>query len=369
MFTWVEVDTKAIKHNITAFRKLIGKDRLLMPVVKANAYGHGMVEIAKICDKSKDVDRICVVSGGEAITLLENRIKKPIQILSFYDLDKSLTKLIGKNIIFPVYNSEQINYLQKIGERLKKKIKIHLKLDTGASRTGILIKDLADFIKKINKSNHLELEGLMSHFASSEENEEYTRQQIKTFEKATQLIEEKGTNLKIRHMACSAASTLYPTSLFNGMRLGLSLYGLYPAKEVTKIIKLKPALSWRTKIIQVKTLPAGSKIGYGGTYTVPNEQTIAILPIGYWDGLDRSLSNTGEVLVEGIHCPIRGRICMNLTMVDVSKIKNPKTGLVATIIGKSGGEILTAEDIAEKINTINYEVVDRINPLIPRIYR
>jgi alanine racemase len=170
-------------------------------------------------------------------------------------------------------------------------------------------------------------------------------------------------------MACSAASTLYPTSLFNGMRLGLSLYGLYPAKEVTKIIKLKPALSWRTKIIQVKTLPAGSKIGYGGTYTVPNEQTIAILPIGYWDGLDRSLSNTGEVLVEGIHCPIRGRICMNLTMVDVSKIKNPKTGLVATIIGKSGGEILTAEDIAEKINTINYEVVDRINPLIPRIYR
>jgi len=340
-----------------------------MPVVKANAYGHGMIEIAKICDKAKDVDRICVVSGGEAIALRENGIKKPIQILSFYDLDKSLTKLIGKNIIFPVYSIEQINYLQKIGEGLNKKIKIHLKLDTGAARTGILIKDLATFIQKIHGSNRLELEGLMSHFASSEENKKHTRQQIKIFEEAARLIEDTGIKLKVKHMACSAASTIYPASLFNGMRLGLSLYGLYPAEEITKIIKLKPALSWHTKIIQVKTLSAGSKIGYGGTYTTPNRQTIAVLPVGYWDGLDRGLSNIGEVLVKGIRCPIRGRICMNLTMVDVSKVKNPGAGMVATIIGRSKGKILTADDIAKKINTINYEVVDRINPLIPRIYR
>ncbi len=368
MQTWIEIDRKAIEHNIKGFKRLIGKEKMLMPVVKANAYGHGMVEVAKICDKSKDVDRICVVSGEEAAALRRASIKKPIQILSFYDLDESIKKIIGKNIIFPVYNLEQIHYLHKIGERLNIKIKINLKVDTGASRTGILFPELDHYLDIIVRSHALELEGLMSHFASSEEDSKYTKEQIDKFKQVLTVIGKRGIKLKVMHMACSAASALHKDALFNGTRLGLSLYGLYPAEKVRRVIKLKPALSWHTKVIQVKKLKPGTKIGYGGTYTTKTRETIAVLPIGYWDGFDRGLSNKGEVLVEGIRCPVRGRICMNLTMVDVSRVHNIKVGTKVTIIGKCKQKVISADNVAKKLNTINYEVVARINPLIPRIY-
>ncbi|MFA5127579.1 MAG: alanine racemase [Patescibacteria group bacterium] len=368
MLTWVEVDKEAIEFNLRQFRKLIGSDRLLMPVVKANAYGHGFLEVAKICDKSPQVDRMCVVNDDEAFTLTENKIRKPVQILTFYELDKTekTLKLAKKGVIFPLFSLKQAIFLNKIGERAGKKIKVHIKVDTGASRVGLLPKEILPFLEKINKFSHLEIEGLFSHFAASEEDRIFTEHQMSSFEKIISDLEKRGYHIPIKHFACSSASVLYKKSLLNGVRLGLSLYGLYPDDLSKKIIKLQPALSWHTKIIQVRTLPAWTKIGYGGSFTTKRTTKIAVLPVGYWDGYDRGLSNKSFVLIGGKKCPIRGRICMNICMADVSAVKNVKAGDGAVLIGRQKSNSISADNLADFAGTINYEIVDRINPLILR---
>ncbi|MDD4476815.1 MAG: alanine racemase [Patescibacteria group bacterium] len=369
MFTWVEIKSNNIRHNLRQFRKMVGKKTLLMPVVKSNAYGHGILGVAKICDQSPEADRICVVNLEEALELKKNKIKKPIMILSFYELDEKKIKIAAKNkIIFPIYSERQISFLNKAGERVGKKIKVHLKIDTGASRMGILPKDAQMFAKKIKQSKFLDLEGIWSHFASSEEDKKFTKKQIKIFNETIKTLTDIGINPPIKHMACSAASALYPKSFFNGVRLGLSLYGIHPIKKSIKKIRLKPALSWHTKIIQVKDIPTGAKIGYGGTFTVSKPTKIAIIPVGYWDGFDRKFSNRAFVIIKGQKCPIRGRICMNLCMVEIKNHKI-KVGDEAIIIGKGKNKIITAENLAGWAETINYEIIDRINPLIPRIFK
>ena len=368
MLTWVEVSKSAIKHNLAQFKRLIGSQVLLMPVVKSNAYGHGIVEVAKICDGDKNVDRICVIDLNEALELISNGIKKPVMILSFYELDEKKLKIaIQHKVIFPVYSKDQINCLNKVASRLRTKVAIHLKIDTGTTRVGILPNQAVTFVKKISKLRYLYLEGIWSHFASSESDHAYTQKQLAIFNKVVEVIEKEGTIIPIKHFACSAATALHPVARFNAVRLGLSTYGLYPDKKSKENITLKPALSLNTKIIQVKTVPTNTKVGYGGTYTTKQPTKIAVLPMGYWDGIDRRLSNIGEVIVKGKKCPIRGRICMNLTMIDVTKIKNVKTGDTVTFIGRQGKEYISADEVANKVGTINYELVDRINPQIKRI--
>jgi alanine racemase len=223
------------------------------------------------------------------------------------------------------------------------------------------------YAKKITDTNNLELEGVFSHFASSEDDLKYSKKQEDTFKKTIDELEKNNIHITIKHFACSAATIFLKTAHFNAVRLGLGLYGLYPNENSKKIVKLKPALRLNTKIIQIKTIGPNTKIGYGGTYITKKQSKIAILPIGYWDGLDRKLSNTGQVIVKGIKCPIRGRICMNLMMIDVTKIKRVQVGDEVVIIGKQGQSEIGVDELAKQIGTINYEVVDRINPLLPRI--
>ena len=368
MLTKVLINKKAIEHNIKQFKKLVGKDILLMPVVKSNAYGHGIIEIAKICDLNSFVDRICVVNLDEAISLINNGIKKPIIILGFYELNINKIKIAIKNkIIFLVYLLDLINFLNSLAKSMGEIVKIHLKIDTGTTRIGIMPDEVLNFAQKIIKLKNLYLEGVWSHFASSEDDFEYTKQQQIMFEKTIDKLEKNNIYIPIKHFACSAATIFHKTASFSAVRLGLGLYGLYPNEKSKKIIKLLPALSMNTKIIQVKTVKQNTKIGYGGTFITKSKSKIAILPIGYWDGIDRKLSNIGEVIIRGTKCPIRGRICMNLTMVDVSKIKQVNVGDEATIIGKQGKNSIGVDDLAKQIGTINYEVVDRINPLLHRI--
>ncbi len=370
MLTWVEVNKQAIEYNLKQFRRLIGAKTLLMPVVKSNAYGHGLIKVAEICQGSKEVDRICVVNLDEALELLRNGIKKPIMILSFYELDAEKIKIaIAKKVIFPIYSEDQINFLNNVAKKIKTAVKVHLKVDVGTTRVGILPKDALKFAKKITQSNNLNLEGIWSHFASSETDKKFTDKQQHCFEDIINELEKNKIKIPLRHLACSAATILHKNSHFNGIRLGLSTYGLYPDKNSRKIIKLKPALSLNTKIIQLKTVPKKTKIGYGGTFTTSSATVIAVLPIGYWDGIDRRMSNNGEVLIGGQKCPILGRICMNLMMVNVTKLKKIKVGQTATVIGQQGKSKITADDIAKNIGTINYEIVDRINPLIKRIIK
>lgn len=368
MFTWLEIDPRAIRHNLRQFKKLIGRKVMLMPVIKANAYGHGFLTVAKICQSAKDADRICVVNLDEALELIKHRFtKKPIMILSFFDRnEKKLSLAVKNNIIFPLYSLENAALLNKIGERVNKKIKVHLKIDTGASRLGILPAQVPDFIDKLKKYKKLDLEGIWSHFASSEEDFAYTKDQHTAFTSVCKNLKNRGLNIPVKHIACSAAGAIYNFTHENAVRLGLSLYGLYPANKAKKAIKLKPALSWFTTIIQVKTLPTGSKIGYGGTYTAKRPTKIAILPVGYWDGYDRRLSNRGYVLIKNKLCPVLGRVCMNICMVDSTGLA-VKTGDKAVLIGKDKTKSITADDLARWCETVNYEVVSRINPLLPRI--
>lgn len=370
MHTWVEIDKKAINHNLAQFKKIIGPDKLLMPVVKANAYGHGIIEVAKICDRNRGVGRICVVNDDEALQLVETKIKKPIMILSFYDLndEHKMYSLVKAGIIFPIYRLDQIKLLNKLGGKAHVKIRVHLKVDCGTGRIGVLPDEAPTIAKKITTKKYLQLEGLWSHFASSESDEVYTKKQHEIFQKTATEIEQRGIKIPIKHMACSASTVLFSLKQYSAARVGISTYGLHPSPNTKSKITLKPALSWHTRIIQVKTLPKGSKISYGGTYTAKAAIALAVLPVGYYDGYDRGMSNVAKVIIKGKLCPIRGRICMNLCMADITNIKGVKAGDMATLIGKSGQARVSAEDLATWSNTINYEIVDRINPTIPRIY-
>ncbi|MBI4994582.1 alanine racemase, partial [Candidatus Peregrinibacteria bacterium] len=244
----------------------------------------------------------------------------------------------------------------------------HLKIDTGAARIGFLPNDLLKNAGLLKKLNNLEIEGVFSHFASSEENKRFTQTQLRIFNQTILKLSKQGINPSLKHIACTAATLALPSSQHNAIRLGIGFYGLFPSRQIKKmnVIKLKPALSWHARLIQVREIPKKTLIGYGGAYQTRRKTQLGIIPVGYWDGLDRRFSNCGQVLFKGKKCAILGRICMNLTMIDLTGL-NAKTGDKITLIVRQGKAEITADDLAQKINTINYEVVTRINPQIKRI--
>ena len=369
MLTWVEIDFQAIHHNLKQFRKLIGPDILLMPVIKRNAYGHGFLEAARIVGDSPLVDRVCVAGLDEAITLLKNGFKKPIIILSFYELESpDISLAIKKGVAFPIYTKEQVTSLNTLASALGKRAIVHLKIDTGTSRLGILPDEAVRFGQFLKQQKNLNWEGLWSHFSSSEEDSIETNRQIKLFNQVIANLKKEGIDPPIKHMACTASTILHPDSRHQAVRVGLGTYGLYPSAACQTKIKLRPALSWHTKLIQIKDIPAATAISYGRTHKVKRPTRLGVLPIGYYDGYDRRFSSTAEVLVKGHACHVLGRICMNLTMIDLTDVPGSiKVGERATLIGQQGKNSVTADNLADWSKTINYEIVDRINPLLPRI--
>ena len=366
--SWVEISRSAILYNLAQFQKITGKKVEIMPIVKSNAYGHGMIETAKLI--SSKVKWLGVVSLGEAIELRKNKIKNRIFVLS-YAQSRYLEQGIRQNIDLPVYDLAYAKLISKISKKVKKIAKVHIKIDTGTSRVGVLAKDAVKFIQQVNKLPNLKIQGVWSHFAASEENQKYTQLQLNNFNKILDQLEKLKINIPTKHFSCSAAALTQPQAHFDLVRLGLSLYGLWPSALAKRIalkkypwLKLKPALNWKTKVLQVKNISKGTKVSYGCAYTAKKKMKIAVIAVGYWEGFDRHLSNKGEVIISGQRCKVIGRVCMNLTIVDVSKVKNVKSGDEVTLIGKK----ITAEEIAEKINTINYEIVTQINPELPRIY-
>jgi alanine racemase len=347
-----------------------------MAVVKSNAYGHGLLETAKICGNEADwfgVDNI-----DEAIALREAGVKQPILVLGYIPFDR-VGDAAENNISFVAYNTEMLDYLSGLPRSArndkKPKAKIHIKVETGTSRQGIEGKELLNFIKKAATDKNIEIEGIYTHYANIEDTTDpsYAMEQLKRFNENV-AVAEKIVKIPLKHSACSAAFINYPDTHFNMVRAGISLYGMWPSNETMLVAKqknvdleLKPALAWRTQIAQIKKIPAGTAVSYGLTEKVKRDSAIGILPVGYWDGYDRGLSSTGEVLIDGKRAKILGRICMNMTVVDLTDIPKTKLFQEATLLGKSGKDKITAEEIAKKINTINYEVVTRINPLIKRI--
>lgn len=366
--TWVEVSGKALTDNIRQFRGLVGPNVLICPCVKANAYGHGLIETSKIFLQA-GADWLGVNALYEAQELKDAGIKSPIYILGYVPLD-SLEEAMDFRLV--VYDKETVDRLGKIG----KPVKVHLKVETGNNRQGILLNDLLDFAKNIQRHKNIELEGMATHFANIEDTTDhsYAELQLERFQKAIKILEDAGIQIPIKHCANSAATILFPKTHFQMVRTGIANYGMWPSNETYVSymqqrrdgFELKPALTWKTRVAQIKKIPAGEYIGYGCTYKTTRGTRLAILPVGYYDGYDRGL-NGAHVLIRGRRAPVRGRVCMNITMVDVSDIPEARLEDEAVLIGCDGGEFISAEQFAAWAGTINYEITTRINERIPRI--
>lgn len=375
--SWVEVSANSIKSNIQTFKNLISNDTKLMAVVKANAYGHGLVGVAKIA-QSQGVTWFGVDSPEEGIALRVNGIKGSILVMGFVR-PGNLELIIKNKLSFVAYDSKVLSRLQslsKTGFLKKYPARIHLKIETGTGRQGLAGEELMAFALKLKKIKGVEIQGMYTHFANIEDTTDhsYSASQLKKFIQEKNCLAQNGIKPQVVHTACSAAAILFPETHFNLIRLGISLYGMWPSKETHAVaqrahrdIKLQPALTWKTIVAQLKKYPKGSPIGYGLSERTSRASIIAVVPVGYWDGYDRGLSSVGSVLVRGERCKIVGRICMNMMMVDVTDVSGVRVEDEVVLIGKQKKDIISAEDFSGKIGTINYEVVTRINPLLPRV--
>ncbi|TES93199.1 MAG: alanine racemase [Candidatus Cloacimonadota bacterium] len=370
---WVEISEENLLHNISVIRDLIGNKRKLMAVVKSNAYGHGMLETAKIVLKGP-VDWLGVNSIEEGIALRNNNIDVPVLVLGYVPV-VSLEDVVQKNLRLTVYNMETVKTLDKIGNKLKKEIPVHIKIETGTNRQGINGKGLSTLLEFIKGSSFVKLEGISTHFANIEDTTDHSYAQFQLDEfKRIEAEFFKNEKSLIRHTACTAAVLLFPETYFEMVRTGIGMYGLWPSKQTKvscsmkgkKIPELKPVLTWKTKIAQLKDVPDGSFISYGCTFRTTRDSKIAVLPVGYYEGYSRAFSNVSYVLVKGKRAPIRGRVCMNITLVDVTDIEDVKLEDEVVLLGKQGEEEVTADFLAELAGTINYEIVSHINPVLER---
>lgn len=380
-FVWAEIDLKAIAHNIRELRRITNPKARFMAVVKANAYGHGIIEVAKqSLENGTEVLGVANIEEGSQIR--KAGIKAPVLILSYAPPEQS-KKLIEFNLTQTVYSYETAKLLSEAASAYGKKIKVHIKVDTGMGRLGLLPNQLglSKYNKEITDSSvsevesifrlpMLEIEGIFTHFATADKsNRSYANNQFEIFMDFLSQLRINGLETPVTHAANSAAIINMPETHLDMVRAGISIYGLYTSKEVDRsIIKLKPAMELKTKIIHLKKVPAGFKVSYGITYETERPTTIATVRIGYADGLNRLLSSKGRMLVCGQSAPIVGRICMDLTMLDVGEIPEVAMEEEVVIFGKQGNSSITVDEIASTINTINYEVVSTIMERVPRIY-
>jgi len=355
--TWIEVNLDAIAQNVRNIKKLIGEKKELMAVVKGNAYGHDVLEVVSVVLKS-GATRLAVARLEEGIFLRKAGITVPILVLGL-TLKQQAELLVSYSITPAVSECEMIEKLSEEAFKEGKIVKVHLKVDTGMGRIGIFPNRVLDFVKKIKALKNIEIEGVFTHFSVADEKDKtYTEIQFKKFMEVLNILEKEGIEISIKHVGNSATLLDLPHMWLDLIRPGISIYGLYPSKEVQKIIKLIPAHSFKTRIVFLKELPAGECISYGRTYKTKKKRTVvASLPVGYADGYNRHLSNQGEVLVRGRRFPVIGRICMDQTMIDVTNLPQVEIGDEVVLWGRQGQEEITVEEIAEKIGTINYEIV------------
>ena len=365
--TWAEIDLDALVHNFKEIRKKVGPDVGVMAIVKAQGYGHGMVQVSRVLEK-EGINYFGVTSPSEAFLLRKEGIKSPILILGPTMLDQA-KEIISKNITQTICTKEMALVLQGECKKLKKRFKVHIEVDTGMGRTGVPYQRALKLIKKVVKIPELEVEGIFTHFSTAdEEDKSFTKEQIKRFKGVLEKLEGEGIDIPVRHAANSAGVLSFPESYFNMVRPGLALYGIYPSEYVSRSLDLHPVMSLKSKVIYLKKVKKGATISYGKTYVTNKNTTIAILPIGYEDGYNRLLSNKGEVIIRGQRVRIAGRVCMDQTIIDVGEVSDVKVGDEVVLIGKQGQERVSVEEIAKRVNTVPHEVVCRIAGRVPRIY-
>lgn len=365
-----EVDLDAIEHNVNQIKNLIGREKELMAVVKADGYGHG---VFGICDTlvQSGVDRLAVAIIDEGKQLRRRGIKLPILILGYTPESRS-DEIVEYDLIQTVFTYKMAEKLSESAVKLNKIAKIHIKIDTGMGRIGFLVnKESIEVIEKISKLPNIELEGIFTHFSKADEiDKDFSYTQLSRFTDFVNRLENIGISIPVKHLSNSAAIIDLPSAHSNLVRAGIILYGLYPSKDVRiERLDLHSAMALKAHVIFVKDVEAGTHISYGGTYVTKAKRKIATIPVGYGDGYNRLLSSKGKVLIKGQYAPIVGRVCMDQFMVDVTDIEDVNIGDEVILFGRQGDNEITAGDIADLIGTIEYEVICMIGKRVPRIYK
>lgn len=366
---YLEINMDNLANNYNEIRRIVNLHTEIMAVIKANAYGHGSVELAKMYEKI-GVDRLAVSIISEAVELRSEGIKLPIQLLN-YTPKSQLGLVVDNDIIQGIYTYEDAKLLSDLAVKKRKRVKIHIKVDTGMGRIGFLPnEDSIKEIVKIRELPNLELEGLFTHFAKADEiNKSFTKIQFEKFNWVSEKLEEKGIKLSIKHVSNSAAIIDLPEYNLDLVRPGIILYGYYPSDEVNKNrINLKPAMTLKAKISNIKTVPEGTGISYGHIYSTSEKSVIATIPIGYADGYSRILSCKAHVCINNKRASIVGRICMDQMMVDVTEIDNVNIGDEVVLFGYDNENYPRVEELASLLGTINYEFICMMGRRIPRVF-
>ncbi len=369
---WVELDREVPDHNLRELRKGLRKGTILCAVVKANAYGHGVKEMIPLLPSA---DWFAVNSLEEGVELREMAEKRPVLVLGHVPLD-ALQEAVARNLDFTVYNRETLEALAQLDLGSIGPARLHLKVETGTGRQGILPSEVKGFVGQLKSVAGAKLVGVSTHFANIEDtlNHDYAQAQLDRFGDVLNILDRLDIKADFIHAAATAAGILFSKTHFNLVRAGIGIYGLWPSRETylstllghRPVPDLRPVLTWKTRIVQIKNLPEGSYIGYGCTYRATRPIRVAVLPVGYAEGYDRKLGNAAYVLIRGKRAPVIGRVCMNLTMVDISDIPHAGLEEEVVLLGQDGEERVSVETMAEWAGTINYEIVTRISPLFPR---
>ena len=374
--TWAEIDLDALAQNFREVRKAADPKAMVCCVVKADAYGHGAVRVAREF-ASLGADWFAVSNLEEALQLRRAGIDTPVLVLGYTPADKAGT-LSRENVSQCVYSLEYARDLSRFARKAGVEVNIHLKIDTGMSRLGFYYQDISrdeaavEEVKEACSLPGLIPQGIFTHFAVSDEGQAgdaFTMRQFGCLKEMIESLARAGVNFPVRHCANSAGVFDYPLSHLDMVRAGIVLYGLYPSGELRSRPALKPALALKSVVSHVKTLLPGATVSYGRKFTAQHEMRVATVPVGYADGYPRLLSPGGaEVLIRGKRCPILGRICMDQLMADVTALGQVRVGDTVTLIGRDGEEEITADELAEKEGTINYEVVCALSKRVPRVY-
>jgi len=364
--TLARIDLSALTHNFDEVRRRTAGQKVLA-VVKAQAYGHGAVSIARhLVDLGADMLGVALVEEGRE--LRQAGIDAPILVMGAV-LPEQAEAILGWGLTPVVFTLSVVRALSSAAQRMNKQVSVHLKIDTGMGRIGLSPEDAPGFIQEIRQLEGIRIEGLMTHFADADLiDKQFASQQIDCFEILVNALNSKGISIPLRHAANSAAVLDFSRALFTMVRPGLMLYGYNPLEQSSAITELRPVLSLLSRIAFMKKVPAGIPISYGRTFMTKRESMIATIPIGYADGFSRGLSNKGEALVRGVRAPIAGRVCMDMTMLDVTDVPGVREGDDVVLIGSMGRERITADDIAATTGTIAYEVLCGISGRVPRVY-
>ncbi|MBR4183916.1 MAG: alanine racemase [Lachnospiraceae bacterium] len=356
-----------IKKNVDAVKRHLKPSTKVLAVVKADAYGHGAVPIAKYLETA--VWGFAVATVSEGVELRTAGLKKPILVLG-YSFSDEISDVLKNDLSITVFSYKTAFEISKYASSLRKTVKMHIKLDTGMGRIGFECSDRAiDDIEKISRLPAVTIEGIFTHFSKSDETDRsFTEKQFEKFSRMVESLEERGVDVGLKHCANSAAIIDYPQMQLDMVRLGVALYGMWPSDEVSRdAVNLLPAMSIESHVTHVKKVPAGTPISYGGTFVTERESIIATVPVGYGDGYARSLSGKGKVLINGEFVPIVGRVCMDQFMIDATDL-NVNVGDRVVLLGKDGDFSITMEDLGRMSGRFNYEFACDINQRVPRVY-